>query len=103
MKLCSNVVDPGAPERMNIAIADFIHSNCLPFLLAQDAKFLRVIEVAKALGEYKPPQQDKIAGKYLNTLYDMNCKAKMKNLLSEGNTLVSLSLGMVQPSSQFLC
>jgi hypothetical protein len=85
MKLCGNVVDPGASKRMNIAIADFIHSKCLPFSLAQDAKFLRVIKVAKALGEYKPPQQDKIAGKYLNTFYDMNWKAQMKNLLSEGN------------------
>jgi hypothetical protein len=50
MKLCGNAVDLDTPEKMNIAIADFIHSNCLPFSLAEDPKFLKLIMVAKSLG-----------------------------------------------------
>ncbi len=32
--------DSAASERMDMAIADFVHSNCLPFSLAEDPKFL---------------------------------------------------------------
>jgi hypothetical protein len=85
MKLCGNAVDPNAPERMNIAIADFIHSNCLPFSLAEDPKFLKVIQVAKSLGEYKPPNQRLIGNKYLDTLHGINWKEMMKTLLSEAS------------------
>ncbi len=55
MKLCGNAVDPNATEKMHIAVADFIHSNYLPFSLAEDPMFLKVINVAKSLGAYKPP------------------------------------------------
>ena len=41
MKLCGNSVDPNAAGRMNIAIADFLHSHCLPFSLATDPKLPR--------------------------------------------------------------
>jgi hypothetical protein len=40
MKLCGNAVDPNAPACMDAAIADFIHSHLLPFLLAQDPKLM---------------------------------------------------------------
>ena len=56
MKLCGNAVDPNAPERMNVAIADLIHSNLLPFSLVEDPKFLKVLQVARSLdASYKPP------------------------------------------------
>jgi hypothetical protein len=29
--ICGNSVDPNAPARMDVAIADFIHSHLLPF------------------------------------------------------------------------
>lgn len=86
MKLCGNSIDPNAPERMNMAIADFIHSNCLPFSLSEDPKFLKVIQVAKMLGAYKPLNRQLIGGKYLDALYDINRREQMKTLLSESST-----------------
>lgn len=83
MKLCGNVVDLDAPEKMNIAIADFIHSNCLPFSLADDPKFLKLIEVAKSLGKYKPPSWQLIGSKYLDALHKINWDEQMKTLRSE--------------------
>jgi hypothetical protein len=86
MKLCGNSIDPNAPELMNMAIADFIHSNCLPFSLSEDPKFLKVIQVAKMLGAYKPLNRQLIGGKYLDVLYDINRSEQMKTLLSESST-----------------
>ena len=86
MKLCGNAVDPDAPERMHMAIADFIHSNCLPFSLAEDPKFLKLLQVGKSLGMYKPPNRRLIAGKYLDALHELNWKEQMKTLLSEAAT-----------------
>jgi len=85
LKLCgnANAVNPDAPDLMNIAIADFIHSNLLPFSLAEDPKFLRVLQVAKSLGAYKPPNQMLIGSKYLDALHAINWKEQMKTLLSE--------------------
>ncbi len=45
-----------ASRRMDIAVADYIHSNMLPFSLTRDPKFLKMIEVAKTLGpRYNTP------------------------------------------------
>jgi hypothetical protein len=51
MKLCGNSADPSAPARMDIAIADFIHSRLLPFSIASEAKLPTIIEIAKQLGQ----------------------------------------------------
>jgi hypothetical protein len=84
MKLCGNAVDPNAPARMDVAIADFIHSHLLPFSLAQDPKLMKIIEEARKLGSgYKPPDRHDIAGKYLDALYVAHWKQQMKTLLSE--------------------
>ncbi len=57
MKLCGrDVNDPIANQRMDIAIADFVHSNCLPSSLTRCPKFLKVIAEAKNVGtKYLPP------------------------------------------------
>jgi hypothetical protein len=84
MKLCGNAVDPNAPDCMDVAIADFIHSHLLPFSLAQDPKLMKIIEEARKLGPgYKAPDRHEIAGKYLDALYVAHWKAQMKTLLSE--------------------
>ncbi len=51
MKICGNSTDPSAPARMDVAIADFIHSYLLPFSIATDAKMLKIIEIAKQLDQ----------------------------------------------------
>ena len=84
MKLCGNSVDPNAAGRMNIAIADFLHSHCLPFSLATDPKLAKIIEIGRTLGpNYKPPNRNYISGKYLNALYSTNWTEQMKTLMSE--------------------
>ncbi len=52
MRLCGNSVDPSALARMDVAIADFIHSHLLPFSISSDAKLLQIVEIAKQLGLY---------------------------------------------------
>ncbi len=55
---------------MDVAIAEFLHSHCLPFSLADDKKLMRVIKVACNLGpNYKAPSRQDIGGKYLDALY----------------------------------
>jgi hypothetical protein len=69
MMLCK-LKDPEAPALMDVAVADFLHSHCLPFSLADDKKLMRVIEVACNLGpNYKAPSHQDIGGKYLDALY----------------------------------
>jgi hypothetical protein len=54
MKLWRSI-DPNAQEHMNMAIADFIHSNCLPFSLTEDPKFHKLIETVKHLDSFHLP------------------------------------------------
>jgi hypothetical protein len=63
MKLCGNAIDPNAPAHMDVAIADFIHSYCLPFSLAGDPKLMKIIKEARNLGpSYTPPDRHDIGG-----------------------------------------
>ena len=70
MKLCGNAINPNVSAHMDVAIADFIHSHCLPFSLAEDPKLMKIIEEARKLGPlYLPPNRHDIGGKYLDVLY----------------------------------
>ena len=70
MKICGNSVDPNAAAQMHVAIADFLHSHCLPFYLAEDPKLAKIIEIGRTLGlNYKPPFRQDVSGKYLYPLY----------------------------------
>ncbi len=84
LKLCGPKSNPNAPEMMDVALADFLHSHCLPFSLAEDPKLLEMIQVARLLGpNYKPPQSELIGGKYLDAIYKQSWKEQMSLLLSE--------------------
>lgn len=81
-----HAIDLRAGDRMNIAIADFIHSNCLPFSLANDAKLMKIIDEARNLGgSYSPPNRNKISGSLLDVLYATHWSEQMKTLLSEAS------------------
>ncbi len=70
MKLCGPNTDPHASAWMDVAMADFLHSTCLPFSLAKGPKLLKMIQVAQLLGSnYKPPFRKDIGGKYLDAIY----------------------------------
>jgi hypothetical protein len=68
MTLCGiDINDPIANQRMDIAIADFVHSDCLQFSLTRCPEFLKVIAEAKNVGtKYLPPNQNQMSG----TLFD---------------------------------
>ncbi len=67
MKLCGrDVNDPIANQCMDIAVANFVHSNCLSFSLTKRPKFLKVIAEAKNVGtKYLPPNQNQMSGHFL--------------------------------------
>ena len=84
LKLCGLKVDPNASLRMDVALSDFLHSHCLPFSLAEDAKMLHLIQVARGLDpNYKPPSRDLIGTKYLDAIHENSHKEQMTALLSE--------------------
>ena len=86
MKLCTSDIPTPAVvvQRMNICIADFMHSHMLPFTLTECSKFLKVLQMAKSLGTgYLPPDQRKMIGPLLDVLYDTNKEEMIKNLLLE--------------------
>jgi hypothetical protein len=69
---------------MDIAIANFVHSNCLPFSLTRCPKFLKVIAEAKNVGtKYLPPNQNQMSGTLLDGLYVTNYDEMMRTLLLE--------------------
>ena len=84
LKLCGPRTDPEAPLKMDIALADFLHSHCLPFTLAEDPKMLQMLQVARSLGpNYKPPDRRLIGGKYLDAIHKTSRQQQMTSLLSE--------------------
>jgi hypothetical protein len=84
MRLCGNSVDPGAATRMDVAIADFVHSHLLPFSIGSDAKLHQIIKIARQLAPtYNPPNRNDISGKLLNSLYESNWNKQMQSLMSE--------------------
>jgi hypothetical protein len=85
MKLCGrDVNDPITNQHMDIAIADFVHSNCLPFSLTRCPKFLKKIAEVKNVGtKYLPPNQNQMSGPLLDRLYISNYDEMMRTLLLE--------------------
>ncbi len=88
MKLCTSDIPTNAiaGQRMDIAVADFMHSHMLPFSLTECPMFLKLLNTAKSLGTgYLPPNQRKMSGPLLDMLYDTNKEEMIKNLLLESN------------------
>jgi hypothetical protein len=85
MKLCTSDIPTNAiaGQRMDIAIAIFMHTHLLPFSLTECPKFLKLLGTAKSLGTgYLPPDRRKMSGPLLDVLYNTN-KQEIKNLLLE--------------------
>ena len=102
LKLCGPKMDPNAPLKMDVALSDFLHSHCLPFLLADDAKMLQLIQVVRSLGPcYKPPSRKLIAGKYLDAIHETSYKQQMTALLLEAKIYGVTFLVMAPQSKVF--
>lgn len=65
--------DPEAKAKMDIAMADMILSNCMPFTFARDMKFLKCLKLARTLpADYITPDRNAVGGKLLKSLYTVN-------------------------------
>lgn len=76
---------PRARTQLDIAIADFIHSNLLSFSIAGYPKFQRILDLAaQVVGQgYKPPHRNEIGGSLLTQLYNDDWDVQIKSLLTE--------------------
>jgi hypothetical protein len=77
--------NPLSRTQLDIAVADFIHSNLLSFSIAGCPKFQRIIDLAgQVVGQgYKPPHRNEIGGSLLTQLYNDNWDLQIKSLLIE--------------------
>ena len=76
--------DPEAKAKMDVAVADMIHSNSMPFTFARDLKFMKVINLARTLpSDYITPDRRAVGGKLLKTLYTINWKEGITMLVAD--------------------
>jgi hypothetical protein len=79
--------DPEAAMKMDVAIADLVHSNLYKFKFAEDAKFQRILDIARRLPtSYKPPTSHHVGGVLLDKLYDVNWHQEATSLLTDAHT-----------------
>jgi hypothetical protein len=63
--------NPNGESRLTMAIGDMIHSCGLPFHLASNPKFRKVICLARGVGAaYRPPGRNQVATELLDLNYD---------------------------------
>ena len=69
---------------MDIAIADLVHSNLLPFSLPSDAKFKKVLDMARHLSaSYTPPGTHAGGGRLLDVIYETNYAHTLRTLIQD--------------------
>ncbi len=79
-------------SNLNVAIADFVHSNSLPFRLTKDVKFVAMIRAAKfAPSTYMTPTRAAIARELLDAMYD-TYMAKVKSEIDRDADLLGLAI-----------
>jgi hypothetical protein len=77
----SNSHRPTADSLLTMAISDLIHSRGLQFSLASDAKFRKVLLLAKNVGtNYRPPGRNQVAGELLDLNYQAYMEKNMRLL-----------------------
>jgi hypothetical protein len=76
--------DPEAKAKMDVAVADMIHSNLMPFTFGRDMKFMKCIDLARTLpAECVPPDRHAVGGKLLKTLYTINWDEEITLLVAD--------------------
>ena len=69
---------------MDVALADFIHSNLLLFNFAEGMKLIKVIYIESILpARYNPPNRNGVSGILLDTLYDVNWNSGIRSLFND--------------------
>ena len=83
---------PSANSLLTMAISDLIHSRGLPFSLASDPKFQKMLVLAKNVTmQYRPPGRNQVAGPLLDLNYDAYMEKNM-NLLVKDADVFGISL-----------
>jgi hypothetical protein len=76
--------NPSAERALTMSISNCIHSLGLPFSVASQPTFRKLIHLAKAVGSgYKPPGRNKVAGPLLKLNYDAWMDKNKKKLFKE--------------------
>ena len=69
LKIWSGAPDPDATTKMDVAVADMIHSNAMAFNFGRDLKFMKVIQIARTLpADYITADCRAVGGRLLETL-----------------------------------
>ena len=75
---------PEAVRQLSIAITHWIIAKGLPFSLAEDVLFQRVLLFAMSVNpSYTPPGRNEVGGKYLDACYDEYHEKEYSTLLSK--------------------
>ena len=83
-KIWNGAPDPEASAKMDVAVADMIHSNLMPFTFGRDIKFLKCIDLARYVpADYITPDRRAVGGKLLKTLYTINWQEGVAMLVSD--------------------
>ncbi len=91
-KIFAHSPNPMAVSHLNVAIADCIHSNSLPFRLTKDPKFVAMIRAAKfAPSNYVTPTRFAIAGELLDATYN-TYMAEVKSEIERDADLLGLTI-----------
>ena len=78
--------DADAPQKLDIAFADYVHSNLLAFSQGECMKAQRVIDIARTLPpdvSYKLPHRHRVSGDLLDDVASDNWNTSIKDLLKE--------------------
>ena len=79
--------NPQAEDELHIAIAHWIAAHCLPFSMAEDALFKRVLVKARTTNyKYVPPTRYQVAGCLLDANFAAYQKDSLETLLADAET-----------------
>ena len=83
-KIVSDAADPQQESQLTMAIADLIHSCGLPFTLASNHKFKKVLSLAQnSSTRFLPPTRNQVAGELLELNYQVYMKKMKEDLLND--------------------
>ena len=104
MYLCSNPIDPEAPKKLDVALANMVHSKGLDFNLPQDALMKRVLDIARTCPDkYTPPDRNRIVNDLLDHMYDTAMNENLDKAVDEGDEFGLIAYGNLATIVKHAC
>jgi len=104
MKLCSNAIDPEAPQKLDIAIANFVFAKGLSFNLGACPLLAKIISVARTLGEnYSGPIRNKMGQELLDSVHNTYYNDQIEALIDEADIFGVAGYGDLATIDKFAC